>query len=112
MSSDYKYGQEGKRIVFQDSDKRHADLRIRLRHDGMTQVQFFRAMITGYINREERIVDFITDFKFEISKQGKAKIHKTRTILSEGQELSDLFNLDEKETKEIFDMIAKELPDL
>ena len=61
MQDEYKYGQEGKRIVFQDSDKRHADLRVRLRHDGLTQIQFFQAMITGYLNSDERIIDYVTD---------------------------------------------------
>ena len=112
MSGEYKYGQEEKKIVFQDSDKRHADLRIRLRHDGLTQIQFFKAMITGYVNRDERIIDFITEFKYQVSKQGKSRIRKTRDLLSDGKEISDIFNLDEKETEEIFDIIAKELPDL
>ena len=30
-----KYGKEYKKITFYDSDKRHADLRIRLQYDGM-----------------------------------------------------------------------------
>ena len=110
--SKYKYGQEGKKIVFQDSDKRHADLRIRLRHDGLTQVQFFQAMITGYLENDTRIVDFITDVKINVSNQGQRKIKKTQEILKEGEFLKELFNLEEKETEELFDMIAKELPDL
>ena len=64
MAEEYKYGQEGKKIVFQDSDKRHADLRIRLRHDGLTQIQFFQAMITGYLETglAEMTVDDFADF--------------------------------------------------
>ena len=34
-----------KRIVFTDTTKRQADFRIRLGYDGMTQSEFFRAMI-------------------------------------------------------------------
>ena len=112
MAEEYKYGQEGKKIVFQDSDKRHADLRIRLRHDGLTQIQFFQAMITGYLKNDVRIVDFITDVKIQISKHGKKRVDKTRRLLKEGEDLKSLFNLDDKETEEIFDIIAKELPDL
>ena len=45
------YGTREKKIVFNDTDKRHADLKIRLQHDDLRQAEFFRAMITGYINR-------------------------------------------------------------
>ena len=112
MQDEYKYGQEGKRIVFQDSDKRHADLRVRLRHDGLTQIQFFQAMITGYLNSDERIIDYVTDVKLQLAKQGKGRIKKTRNLIRSGDDIKDLFNLDEKETEDLFDIIAKELPDL
>ena len=112
MQDKYRYGQEGKKIVFQDSDKRHADLRIRLRHDGLTQVQFFQAMMTGYLENDERIIDYITDVKLQLSKQGKGRIKKTRDLLRSGEDIRGLFNLDEKETEDLFDIIAKELPDL
>ena len=110
MQDKYRYGQEGKKIVFQDSDKRHADLRIRLRHDGLTQVQFFQAMMTGYLENDERIIDYITDVKLQLSKQGKGRIKKTRDLLRSGEDIRGLFNLDEKETEDLFDIIAKELP--
>ena len=112
MGGEYKYGQEGKKIIFQDSDKRHADLRIRLRHDGLTQIQFFQAMITGYIENDPRIIDFVTSVKLELAKQGKKRINKTRDLIKQGEELKKLFNLEEEETRELFDMIAEEFPDL
>ena len=110
--SKYKYGQEGKKIVFQDSDKRYADLKVRLRHDGLTQIQFFQALITGYIDNDPRIIDYITDVKFSLARQGKGRIQKSRDLLREGEQLKRLFGFDESEKEELFDMIAKELPDL
>jgi|APSaa5957512535_1039671.scaffolds.fasta_scaffold380269_1 hypothetical protein len=112
MGNEYKYGQEGKKIVFQDSDKRHADLRIRLRHDGLTQIQFFQAIVTGYIENDTRIIDFVTSVKLELARQGKKRINKTRDLIKQGEELKKLFNLEEEETNELFDMIAEEFPDL
>ncbi len=108
----YKYGQEGKKIVFQDLDKRHADLKIRLRHDGLTQIQFFQSMMAGYIDNDPRIVDFITDVKYALARQGKTRISKTRNLIEEGEQIKRLFIFDDNEKEEIFDMIAKELPDL
>ena len=48
------YGTREKKIVFNDTDKRHADLKIRLQHDDLSQSEFFRAMITGYIEKDSR----------------------------------------------------------
>ena len=112
MEDKYKYGQEGKKIVFQDLDKRHADLKIRLRHDGLTQIQFFQSIMTGYIENDPRLVDFITDVKISLARQGKTRIKKTRNLIEEGEQIKRLFLFDDGEQEEIFDMIAKEFPDL
>ena len=34
------YGEAGKKIVFYDSEKNHAELKIRLHYDGLTQSAF------------------------------------------------------------------------
>jgi len=110
--SKYKYGKEGKKIVFQDSDKRHADLRIRLRYDGLTQLQFFRAMVTGYLSKDPRILDYVGELKAAVAKQGKKKLEKSKELAASGKQTEKLFNLSEKEAEDLFDLIAKELPDL
>ncbi len=45
MSKDY--GKLRKKIIFYDTDKRYADLKIRLEHDGISQAAFFRGMVVG-----------------------------------------------------------------
>ena len=54
---------EIKRIIFLDTDRRHADLKIRLYYDGLSQTDFFKGMITGYIERDERLVPFIDELR-------------------------------------------------
>ena len=105
----YKYGKEGKTIAFVDDDKRHADLRIRLRHDGLTQAQFFQNIITGYLNNDERIIEYITEIKFELAKQGKKKIVKTKNFIRQGEEIMKSFSFSSEEKEELFDMIAEEI---
>ena len=63
MTDDTNYGKNDKRIVFTDTDHRHAQLLVRLRTDGLKQAQFFRSLITGYIDQDERIVSFFDDIK-------------------------------------------------
>ena len=112
MSSKYNYGYEGKKIVFEDTDKRHAELLIRLRHDGISQIQFFQSLITGYIQKDIRIIEYITDHKASLSKHGKSKIKKTKQLIEDGYNLENMFSLNEKEKENIFDTIAQEFPDL
>ena len=106
------YGENEKKIVFADTDARHAGLIIRLRHDGITQKQFFQYVISCYIDKDQRMVDMIDSYKFELAKQGKKKIIKTRKLIDKGEEISKDFNFTEEEKKDIFDILEKEIGDL
>lgn len=108
MSDDIKYGKNDKRIVFTDTDHRHAQLLVRLRTDGMKQSQFFRSLITGYIGQDERIVSYFDDIKDQ-SKERKAKSNKLR---KKGQQLMSSGGFSDDQIEDIFDMIAEEHPDL
>ena len=55
-----------KKIIFEDTDKRHADLKIRLHYDQLKQGEFFRLMLTGYIEKDERVMSYIEEYKGEI----------------------------------------------
>ena len=58
---DNNFGQNTKRIVFTENDHRHAQLIVKLKTDGMTQAKFFRQMITGYLEDDERIRSYVID---------------------------------------------------
>ena len=72
MSEDH-YGTKEKMVQFADLDKRHADLRLRLHYDGLTQGQFFRALVTGYVDRDPDIVSFKRFKKFK-TREDKLRI--------------------------------------
>ena len=86
-----EYGKDEKKIVFADTDKRHADLKIRLRYDGITQVQFFQALITGYIDKDPRVMEYIQSVKTELAKHGKKRIKKSYSLYQDGEESKKLF---------------------
>ena len=52
-----------KKIVFYETDKRHADLKVRLKYDNLSQQVFFSELISGYIDGNENIVMFIEEVK-------------------------------------------------
>ena len=67
-----RYGGNTKKIVFYDTDKRHADLKIRLQNDDISQNDFFRSLVTGYIMGDERVVEFLNEWRLENKKQSKS----------------------------------------
>ena len=108
MSEEESYGVNKKRIVFTDTDHRHAQLIIRLKHDGIRQSTFFRNMITGYLEKDERILDFVREFE-GMSQQRKSK---SRNLISQGKNNFNDLGLGEDQIEDIFDLIAEEHPDL
>jgi len=87
------YGTREKKIVFNDTDKRHADLKIRLQHDDLSQSEFFRAMITGYIEKDSRIIDYLYEWR-ELNKgYSKAKRAKSERLLKKGEQVIRLIVL-------------------
>ena len=104
------YGKKNKKIVFYDSDKRYADLKIRLMHDKISQAQFFRCIVTGYIEQDEDVLNFID--KLKQRTQTKKSIKESRKLITKGKELISDLSLDENEKNSIFDLIENESPDL
>ena len=101
-----------KKLMFWDSPKRQADLRIRLQLDGFTQSHFFRAMITGYLEKDDYIIKYLDHYKEKNKVQGKAKRAQINRSISKGKEIEKQFALNENEIEDIFDIIAEEFPEL
>jgi hypothetical protein len=101
-----------KKFMFYDTEKRQADLRIRLTYDGLNQSHFFRAMITGYLEKDTDIISYLDRYKGENMVQGINKRKASKKIYRDGEEVKDRFSLRKNEIEDIFDMIAEEHPDL
>ena len=101
-----------KRIIFNDTDVRHAQLKIRLERDGLSQAEFFRAYITAYLEKDEEIIDFIRSYKERKGIQAK----RSRKVIAKEDEdqnsLMSKFGIKDEELENIFDLIAEEHPDL
>jgi len=100
--------EDRKKIMFYDSSDRQAKLKIRCDFDGITQSQFFRMMITGYIEHDELVHAFLDKLKGEHKVQGQQKRSKINKIKKNAQEVSKKYSLDKEEIENIFDMIETE----
>ena len=107
-----------KRVVFTDTSIRHAELKIRLQHDGISQSDFFRAMITGYLEKDSQIINYMAIYKekhgCQKKKKNQNKKKRGRVVedIEEGEHLLEKFGIKNDELEGIFDMIAEEYPDL
>ena len=106
------YGINNKKIIFYDTDKRHVELKIRLQHDSLKQSEFFRAVVTAYIEKNPLFLQFLDDYREQNSTQSKQKIKKSNKLIEKGRKLEKKFKLKDDEKECIFDLIARAHPDL
>jgi hypothetical protein len=97
-----------KKIMFYDSSDRQTRLRIRCEFDGITQSQFFRMMISGYIEQDELISSFLDACKEKYKIQGKQKRKKISEIKKNTEKTKKSFALEADELENIFDIIETE----
>ncbi len=111
--SEPKYGTMKKKVVFYDSDKRFADLKIKLQRDGLSQAQFFRGIVSGYIESDDSLLDFIDKLKKnkKVGNQTKSSVNENRRLIKKGKQLISDLSLQDNEKTSIFDLIASENPD-
>ena len=109
--SEPKYGTMNKKVIFYDSDKRFADLKIRLAHDGLSQAHFFRSVVSGYLTQDPDLLNFIDKIKLQNGSQNKKDIKKTRKLIKSGKEKVSRLSLGEEERQSIFDILERENPD-
>jgi len=108
MSEDINYGKNEKRIIFTDTDHRHAQLVLKLKNDGLTQAKFFRSVISGYLSDDYRIKEFVVE-NGDLSIEKKKK---NLNLFKKGKKITQELGLSEEQVGDIFDMIAGEFPKL
>ena len=107
-----KKKEKTKRLVFDDTDSRHAQLKVRLDYDGLSQAEFFRSFITGYLNKDELVMTFLKRYKEDKRVQSKRNIKIIMSDYEKAEDLLSKFGIEKDELEDIFDLIAKEHPDL
>tara|TARA_Y100000034_G_scaffold86775_1_gene104031 strand:- start:2736 stop:3056 length:321 start_codon:yes stop_codon:yes gene_type:complete len=101
-----------KKIMFDDTNARHAQLRIQLERDGLTQAEFFRSYITAYLDKNENIMTFITNYKLNNNVGQKRSLKIIQKEEKNKDHLINKFGIKDEELENIFDLIAEEHPDL
>tara|TARA_Y100001938_G_C8045970_1_gene408908 strand:- start:244 stop:567 length:324 start_codon:yes stop_codon:yes gene_type:complete len=106
--SNIDYTNLNKRVVFTENDHRHAQFILKLREVGITQSKFFRLIISGFINNDQRLFEYVN----ENSGQSKTKTAKIKKLKDKGKKIMHDMAFNDAEIENIFDLIAEEYPDL
>lgn len=101
-----------KKVIFDDTDVRHARLKVRLEYDGLSQAEFFRSFITGYLEKDKSVMDYIARYKETNKKMSKRNMKYQSEDLEMADDLLGQFGIGDEELENIFDVIAKSNPDL
>ena len=101
-----------KKVQFVDTDVRHAQLKIKLERESISQAEFFRACLTGMIDEDPDFIKYMRKYKEEkkIGRKRDAKIMDKEDKASD--DLMQRFGIKDAELDNIFDLIAEEHPDL
>tara|TARA_Y100001973_G_scaffold40473_1_gene60519 strand:+ start:355 stop:675 length:321 start_codon:yes stop_codon:yes gene_type:complete len=101
-----------KKVVFDDTDIRHAQLKVRLEYDGLSQAEFFRSFITGYLNKDKFVMEYIKKYKEDNKKLSKRNLKYQNKDSKAAEDLLGKFGIKDEELENIFDVIAKSNPEL
>ena len=94
-------------ITHTQTDDVLAKLELQLKYDNLTKYKFFTIIFDAYLDRDQRLISLLE----EKNKRKASKINRMEDIKRTKMTIYD-FNLEENEINDIFDIIAKENPNL
>jgi len=97
-----------KKIVFEEKDKNHADLIIKLRTLGIPQRVFFQNIVRAFIDDNPHLDSFFQRLIIEESKLGRTPRQKVLKSKAKGNHTYAAFGFSEEERSNIFDILESE----
>ena len=106
-----KYAKDTKKFTFYAKDALHADF-IRMQNHSLTQSEFLRACVQAVVNKDPMMEMFIDHYKEENNKQSKSQRTKIKKDQEKSEQLLKDFGFGDGDIDNIFDIIAKEHPEI
>ena len=92
-------------FVFKCYEKESADLKIRLRYDGLKQGEFFRSVLKMYIAKDPLMMSLVEKIKEDQKTMGLKRRRITIKDIKKGEEMLKDLGITPADKKDIFDMI-------
>ena len=97
------------KFVFSCEEKHSADLKIRLRYDGISQTSFFCAILELYITGDPVMIPVLDKIKQEKINFGRKRVRKWKEDISSGESLLENLGITKQDKQKIFDIIENDL---
>jgi hypothetical protein len=107
-----KYAKDTKKFTFYAKDNLHADFKIRMQYHSLSQSEFLRACVQAVVNKDPIMEMFVDDYKEKNDKQSKNQRAKIKKEQENSEEILNDFGIGEGDIDNIFDIIAKEHPEI
>jgi len=107
-----KYAKDTKKFTFYAKDTLHADFKVRMQYHSMTQSEFLRACVQAVVEKDAIMESFLDDYKEKNNKQSKKQREQIKKDIEKSEELLNDFGLGDGDIDSIFDIIAKEHPEI
>ena len=98
-------------FVFYCYEKESADLKIRLRYDGLKQSEFFRTLLKMYVSQDPLMLQIVERIKQNQKVMGKKRLQKTKKDYEDSDKILKELGITESDKQNIFDMIEMEVED-
>ena len=92
-------------FVFYCYEHESAQLKIRLRHDGLTQSEFFRTLLKMYITKDPTMTQVVDKIKERQNTMGKQKRRKSTAMIARGRTIMEDLGITPTDKEAIFDII-------
>ncbi len=107
-----KYAKDTKKFTFYAKDNLHADFKIRMQFHTLTQSEFLRACVQAVVDKDPIMEMFIDDYKEKNNKQSKNQRSKIKKEQEKSDQILSDLGIGEVDIDDIFDIIAKEHPEI
>lgn len=95
-------------FVFYCYEKESADLKIRLRYDGLKQSEFFRTLLKMYVSQDPLMLQIVDKIKEKQKIMGKTRRSKSLKDHQSGSRLLEDLGITESDKKQLFDFIEED----
>lgn len=92
-------------FTFSCTESESVNLKLRLKYDNLTQVDFFRSLLSMYVEKDSDMMDLVSKMKLRLSAMGKSKIKRSRTEIQQGQDLLVDLGITASDKQDMFDLI-------
>lgn len=95
-------------FVFYCYEKESADLKIRLRYDGLKQSEFFRTLLKMYVEKDPDMISLVEKIKQKQRIMSMKKRKRSTIEIERGEKMLEDLGITDKEKENLFDLIAED----